>query len=94
MRQWYAYEIIKNGWSGRALEEAIRSNLYGRKGKAITNFQERLPTPHSHLANDILKSPYNFGFLTLEDNYIEQELERGLVDNLEKLILELGAVQK
>ena len=42
------------------------------------------------MAKDILKSPYNFSFLTLEDDYIEQELERGLVDNLEKLILELG----
>lgn len=89
-RKWYAYEVIKNGWSGRALEEAIHSNLYGRKGKAITNFQIRLPAPHSDLATDILKSPYNFGFLTLENDYVEQELERGLVDNLEKLILELG----
>lgn len=90
MREWYAQEVIKNGWSGRALEEAIRSNLYDRKGKAITNFHERLPPSHSQLAKDILKSPYNFSFLTLEDDYIEQELERGLVDNLEKLILELG----
>ncbi len=89
-REWYAQEVIKNGWSGRVLEEAIRSNLYERKGKAITNFQVRLPAPHSELAKDILKSPYNFSFLTLEDNYVEQELERGLVDNLEKLILELG----
>ena len=89
-RQWYAREIIKSGWSGRALEEAIRSNLYERRGKAITNFQERLPAPHSQHAVDILKSPYNFGFLTLENDYVEQELERGLVDNLEKLILELG----
>lgn len=90
IRKWYAHEILYNGWSGRALEEAIRSNLHERKGKAITNFEKRLPAPHSQLANDILKSPYNFGFLTLEDDYVEQELERGLVDNLEKLILELG----
>lgn len=89
-RTWYAHEVLKNGWSGRALEEAIRSNLYDRKGKAITNFQERLPSPHAQLVHDILKSPYNFGFLTLEDDYVEQELERGLVDNLEQLILELG----
>lgn len=89
-RTWYAHEVLKNGWSGRALEEAIRSNLYGRKGKAITNFQERLPAPHAQLVNDILKSPYNFGFLTLEDDYVEQELERGLVANLEQLLLELG----
>lgn len=90
LREWYAQEVIKNGWSGRSLEEAIRSDLYSRKGKAITNFQERLPEPHSQLAKDLLKSPYNFGFLSLEYDYVEQELERGLVGNLEKLILELG----
>jgi predicted nuclease of restriction endonuclease-like (RecB) superfamily len=67
-RKWYAHEVVQNGWSGRALEEAIRSNLYGKRGKAITNFQERLPTPHSRLATDILKSPYNFGFLTKEQD--------------------------
>lgn len=90
VRKWYIYEVINNGWSGRALDEAIRSKLYYRKGKAITNFQERLPLPHSQLAKDILKSLYNFDFLTLHDDYLEQELERGLVDNLERLILELG----
>jgi len=89
-RNWYAHQILQNGWSGRALEEAIKSNLYGRQGKAVTNFKACLPDPHSRLANDILKSPYNFGFLTLTHDYVEQELERGLVDNLEKLILELG----
>ena len=90
IRNWYACQVIKNGWSGRALEEAIKSNLHERQGKAITNFQRTLPDSHSRLAHDILKSPYNFSFLTLENDYIEQELERGLVDNVEKLILELG----
>lgn len=90
LRNWYAQQIIRNGWSGRTLEEAIKSNLHERQGKAITNFQGTLPDPHSRLAKDILKSPYNFSFLTLENDYVEQELERGLVNNLEKLILELG----
>jgi len=89
-RNWYTHQILQNGWSGRALEEAIKSNLYRRKGRAVTNFKACLPDPHSCLANDILKSPYNFGFLTLTNDYVEQELERGLINNLEKLILELG----
>jgi len=80
VRNWYAHQVLKNGWSGRSLEEAIKSNLYERQGKATTNFQETLPDPHSRLANDILKSPYNFSFLTLENDYIEQELERGLLN--------------
>jgi predicted nuclease of restriction endonuclease-like (RecB) superfamily len=89
-RHWYAQQTIINGWSGRALDDMIKSKLYSRQGKAVTNFHDRLPNPQSKLAYDILKSPYNFGFLTLSDDYIEQELERGLVNNIEKLILELG----
>ncbi len=89
-RMWYAQQTIVNGWSGRALDDSIKSKLYLRQGKAITNFQDRLPSPHSKLAHDILKSPYNFGFLTLSNDYIEHELELGLIQNIEKLILELG----
>lgn len=89
-RMWYVHQAIQNGWSSRALEEAIKSNLHARQGKAITNFHQRLPDPYSRLAQDILKSPYNFGFLTLTHDYVEQELERGLVGNIEKLLLELG----
>lgn len=89
-RVWYAEQTIINGWSGRALDDSIKSKLFTRKGKAITNFQDRLPAPHSRLAHDVLKSPYNFGFLSLTNDYIEQELELGLVQNIEKLILELG----
>ncbi|MBS0272638.1 MAG: DUF1016 family protein [Proteobacteria bacterium] len=89
-RIWYAQQTIVNGWSGRALDDVIKSKLYFRQSKAINNFHERLPSPQSKLAHDILKSPYNFGFLSLTDDYIEQELEIGLVNNIEKLILELG----
>lgn len=89
-RVWYAEQTIINGWSGRALDDYIKTKLFRRQGKAITNFHDRLPVPNSKLAHDILKSPYNFGFLSLTEDYIEQELELGLVQNMEKLILELG----
>ena len=89
-RLWYAEQTIVNGWSGRALDDSIKSKLFARQGKAITNFHDRLPAPHSKLAHDVIKSPYNFGFLSLSDDYIEKELELGLVENIEKLILELG----
>ncbi|NGX61422.1 MAG: hypothetical protein K940chlam9_00907 [Chlamydiae bacterium] len=44
----------------------------------------------SSFCNNSVVHPYNFGFLTLTSDYVERELEKGLVDNLEKLILELG----
>lgn len=89
-RMWYAQQTIVNGWSGRALDDVIKSKLYSRQGKAITNFHDRLPNPQSKLAHEILKSPYNFGFLSLTEDYVEQELELGLVNNIQQLLLELG----
>ncbi len=89
-RIWYAKKAIEDGWSRQALERMIKSDLYSRQGKAITNFNEKLPNPQSHLANDILKSPYNFDFLTLTSEYDERELEQGLVDHIQKFLIELG----
>ena len=89
-RLWYANMTISEGWSSGALTNAIKSDWYGRHGKAITNFKERLPAPHSHLAHDPLKSPYSFDFLEIEELHKEVDLERGLVAHVEKLLTELG----
>ncbi|MCC9645197.1 DUF1016 domain-containing protein [Rhodopirellula sp. JC740] len=39
----------------------------------------------------MLRDPYNFDFLTLTDRHNERELEDGLMDQLTKFLLELGA---
>jgi YhcG PDDEXK nuclease domain len=56
----------------------------------VTNFANRLPAPQSELAQQLLKDPYVFDFLTLEEPFHERELEVGLVDRVEKFLLELG----
>lgn len=89
-RLWYAEQVIEHGLSRNALEDWIKSKAYKRHGKAITNFKERLPEPQSKLAQEVLKDPYNFDFLTLESDYRELELEKGLTDHIQKLLLELG----
>lgn len=89
-RLWYAQQVIENGLSRNALENWIETKAYKRHGKAITNFKERLPDPQSRLAQETLKDPYNFDFLTLEEDYREQELELGLVGHIQKFLLELG----
>ena len=40
----------------------------------------------------MIKDPYILEFLGLEENkaYLEHELEQGLIDNLQKFLLELG----
>jgi predicted nuclease of restriction endonuclease-like (RecB) superfamily len=89
-RLWYAQMAIERGWSRSALETWINSDLYNREGKAVNNFKNTLPEPQSSGAQQALKDPYVFGFLTLHDEHVEQELEKGLVDNVQKLLLELG----
>lgn len=89
-RLWYAQKAIENGWSRSALEASIKSKLYKREGKAITNFSRTLPSSHSTMAQQSLKDPYVFDFLTLQAEHIEQDLEQGLIDNVQKLLLEMG----
>lgn len=45
----------------------IATDLYRRQGKAVTNFQQTLPAHDSDLAQQLLKDPYTFDFLTLTD---------------------------
>lgn len=89
-RIWYAQKAIEYGWSNTLLEMHIESNLYEREGKAITNFKKTLPTPHSDMAQQSLKDPYVFDFLTLHAEHVEHDIEQGLIDNIQKLLLELG----
>lgn len=89
-RLWYAQQAIEHGWSRSALEDNITSKLYKRQGKAITNFKRLLPSPDSVLAQQALKDPYVFDFLELHDEHLEQDLERGLIENVQKLLLEMG----
>lgn len=49
-----------------------------------------MPTVHAQLASGLLKDPYMFDFLTLEDHFHERELETGLLTHIEKFLLELG----
>ncbi|MDN3508111.1 MAG: PDDEXK nuclease domain-containing protein [Simkaniaceae bacterium] len=90
-RLWYIHKTIENGWSRNVLLHWLDSRLHKRDGKAITNFKETLPSPQSDLALQTLKDPYCFDFLTLSKKHDEQELESGLLDHVQKFLLELGA---
>lgn len=89
-RLWYAQQALESGWSQNFLEDWIKSDLYSRQGKAISNFQITLPAQHSDLAEQSLKDPYCLDFLTLADGYREKELEQALIDNIQNFMLELG----
>ena len=90
-REWYAKNTIEHGWSRSMLELWIESNLYHRKGKAPNNFQKTLPSPQSDLAEQTLRDPYNFDFMTLIQEAREKEIEDGLMTHIQKFLLELGS---
>lgn len=89
-RIWYAQKALELGWSRTALSAWIKSDLYSREGKAITNFTKTLPSPQSNMAQESFKDPYIFDFLTLHEDHIEQDLEQGLIDHVQKMLLEMG----
>lgn len=88
--EFYIDHIISENWSRSRLEDELASDLYKRQGGAITNFGDRLPMPQGQLAQEILKNPYNFDFLTMHEEYDERELEDALVANITRFLLELG----
>jgi predicted nuclease of restriction endonuclease-like (RecB) superfamily len=89
-RLWYVRKIIEHGWSRNILVHQIESGLYHRQGKAITNFQRTLPSPQSELAQQLLKDPYNFDFLSLAEEVQERDLEKALIEHIRDFLLELG----
>ena len=89
-RLWYAERTIAHGWSRAVLTVQIETDLYGRQGKAVTNFAKTLPPPQSDLAQQTLKDPYVFDFLTIGDDAFERELESNLLAHIQKFLVELG----
>jgi predicted nuclease of restriction endonuclease-like (RecB) superfamily len=89
-RLWYIHAAIENGWSRNVLVVHIESGLHRRQGKALTNFQRTLPAPQSDLAQQLLKDPYNFDFLTISKDAHERDIEAGLLEHIRKFLLELG----
>ena len=86
----YAHAALENGWSRNVLTIQIETRLLERQGKAITNFDQRLPAPQSDLAIESLKDPYRFDFLSLGVQAREREIEGALVKHVTEFLLELG----
>jgi predicted nuclease of restriction endonuclease-like (RecB) superfamily len=89
-RLWYAQKTVENGWSRNVLVHQIETGLHRRLGAALTNFDRTLPKPQSDLAQQLLKDPYNFDFLSLGQEVQERDLERALVNHIRDFLLELG----
>lgn len=91
-REWYVNATVENGWSRAVLDHQIDFKLYERQaltGK-VNNFSRTLPAPDSELAQQALKDPYVFDFITTKQDLQERDIEEQMVNNVTKLLLELG----
>ena len=90
-RDWYLAKAVEHNWSRNVLVMQIETRLRERQGKAVANFEQRLPKPQSDLARESIKDPYRFDFLGLTDEAQEREIESALVQHVTRFLLELGA---
>lgn len=94
-RNWYTEECAKSGWSVRQLERQINTLFYDRllaskdKEPVKNEIQKTEPKPEYE---KIIRDPYVLEFLDLPANphFYERDLEQGLIDHLQKFLLELG----
>lgn len=87
----YAGRAIEHGWSRNVLAIHIERRLLEREGKAVTNFDLRLPAPGSDLARESIKDPYLFDFLGVGVEAGERAIEDALVQHISSFLIELGA---
>jgi predicted nuclease of restriction endonuclease-like (RecB) superfamily len=86
----YLQKTLQNNWSRDSLRHQMQQGLYGRQGKAITNFELTLPKLQGDLAQETLKNPYNFDFLNMGEEAQERDVEEAMMRHVERVLLELG----
>ncbi len=97
-RSFYEKETIQAGWSVRELKRQIESSLFERlllsRGDANKEQVLALAMKGNEITvpADIIRDPYVFEFLGLPEDkpFLESDLEKALVQQIEKFLLELG----
>lgn len=86
----FVRKSLENSWGRGVLVNFLSTDLYERQGAAQTNFALTMPAPDSDLAQELLKSPYDFTFLPGKEKYLEAELKDALIDHITQFLVELG----
>ena len=86
----YIERTVEAGYSRNVLVNMIEADLFHKEGTALSNYLEKLPEAQGKLAQDIIRSNYDLGFITLPANYDEKALETALEQNITRFLLELG----
>lgn len=92
-RIWYAEKCIENGWTIVVLDHQIDLKLYERQAennKKMNNFSENLPVIQGELATEVMKDPYIFELVGIDEKISEKNLEKAMVEKIKNVLLELG----
>ncbi|MGD9568635.1 MAG: YhcG family protein [Sedimentibacter sp.] len=97
-RNFYEKETVNAKWSVRELKRQISTSLYERLllSKGEVNKKEVFKLAMNGIEinepKDIIKDPYVFEFLGIPEDkpMMESDLEKALVEQIEKFLLELG----
>ena len=97
-RSFYEKEAVNSNWSVRELKRQIESSLFERlllsRGEVNKEQVLALALKGNEISTpaDIIRDPYVFEFLGLPEDkpVMESDLERALVQQIEKFLLELG----
>lgn len=97
-RKFYEKEAVNSNWSVRELKRQIESSLFERlllsRGEVNKEQVLKLALKGNEISTpaDIIRDPYVFEFLGLPEDkpFMESDLERALVQQIEKFLLELG----
>ena len=97
-RSFYEKEAVNSNWSVRELKRQIDSSLFERlllsRGDANKEQVLALAEKGIEIAepSDLIRDPYVFEFLGIPEDkpMLESDLERALVQQIEKFLLELG----
>lgn len=95
-RSWYEKEAAMETWSTRALQRNISSQYYERtllsQNKELVKSEMRKLTKPLQDKLEFIKNPIVAEFLGLSQNmdFTESKLERAIITNIQKFLMELG----
>lgn len=96
-REWYEKEAIESRWSVRTLQRNIQTQYYYRllksQNKELVKQEMEVNTSEYQLKKlEMIKNPIILEFLNIQPNtnLLETELEQIIINNLQKMLLELG----
>ncbi len=96
-RDWYEKEAISQTWSVRTLQRNVSSQYYYRmlrtqKKEAVVSEMKELTNKYQSDRLEFIKNPVIAEFLGLssETDFTESDLEKSILSNLQKFLMELG----